>query len=103
MSKGKQKRATGKKACEQAHFATLNVCGGGLESIEGAMEEIWELREGGAAPIRNTGREATKKLVENHARRASSVRRDLTVWGEIRRDGARYREVQRALAWMESG
>jgi len=27
------------------------------------MEEIRELREGGAAPIRNTGREATKKLV----------------------------------------
>ena len=64
MSKGKQKRATGKKAHEQAHFATLNVCGGGLESIEGAMEEIRELREKGSAPIRNTGREATKKLAE---------------------------------------
>ena len=62
VSKGKQKRATGKKAHEQAHFATLNVCGGGLESIEGAMEEIRELREKGSAPIRNnTGREATKK------------------------------------------
>jgi len=64
MSKGKQKRATGKKAHGQAHFATLNVCGGGLESIEGVMEEIRELRVKGSAPIRNTGREATKKLAE---------------------------------------
>ena len=64
MSKGAQKKAPRKKAHGQAHFATLNVCGGGLESIEGAMEEIRELKEGGGAPIRNTGREATKKLVE---------------------------------------
>ena len=40
MSKGAQKKAPRKKAHGQAHFATLNVCGGGLESIEGAMEEI---------------------------------------------------------------
>ena len=62
MSEDARKKAPRKRAIGQAHFATLN--GGGLESIEGAMEEIRELKEGGGAPIRNTGREATKKLVE---------------------------------------
>ena len=35
MSKDAQKKAPRKRALGQAHFATLNVCGGGLESIEG--------------------------------------------------------------------
>ena len=44
MSEDGRKKAPRKRAIGQAHFATLNVCGGGLESIEGAMEEIQGLR-----------------------------------------------------------